>query len=319
MFTYSCLGINLQSQRPILALRASAACAADTCDSSLVISTATRRDLWAPRPDEWLVRNDSSLSVARVGDRLVLHSYCRSAASFDVSTKRRAIDVAVVRGPRISRDRFEHTLLHGFVPNVLAACGDTVFHAASVVIAGKAFLFSGDSGMGKSTLAAGFAARGHSVLAEDIARVEWRDGQLVTFASYPGARLRSNSFLLPSLSGNTPRPGRFGLPKFRVLDEATPRTLDPFPVGGVLLLRRARHTIPRLRRLRPTEAMPGLMRGMFLQALPRDTRSREAIERAARVWSSVPVLELTYRRSAHHFERLLDQLSAQLSDPNSIV
>lgn len=41
-------------------------------------------------------------------------------------------------------------------------------HASAVEIGGKALLFTGPSGKGKSTLAAGFSKRGHPVLADDI-------------------------------------------------------------------------------------------------------------------------------------------------------
>jgi hypothetical protein len=47
--------------------------------------------------------------------------------------------------------------------------GQVPLHAAAVEVDGKALLFAGSSGMGKSTLAAAFGRRGHRLLSDDVA------------------------------------------------------------------------------------------------------------------------------------------------------
>jgi hypothetical protein len=71
---------------------------------------------------------------------------------------------------------------------VLRARGLTCLHASAVAVGGRALLLCGGSGAGKSTTAAGFAARGHRVLADDVAALEWSGGPRVRPA-YPHLRL----------------------------------------------------------------------------------------------------------------------------------
>lgn len=276
------------------------------------VSARETRRLWEPRREDWVVRDPTHLSVAVTAHGVVLESYCGSRAWLSNLPSGESRELHVRRGRHITTDRYEHTLLHQFLPVVLTACGEMMLHAASVVVEGRAVLFCGASGMGKSTLAAGFAASGLPVLAEDIARVAWIDGQAVTYASYPGTRLRANSFLLPDGLRARNSSARYGLPKYRVHLDATPRTAEPWPLAAIMLLRRARQVSPRLERFRPVEALPSVLEASFFQALDPTRRSREAIERCARLIRSVPIHGLAYRRSAAHFDCLLSELQELL-------
>jgi hypothetical protein len=61
-------------------------------------------------------------------------------------------------------------------------------HASGVAINGQAVLFVGPSGAGKSTMAAAFHARGHIVIADDVAAVRITDG--ICVAQPGGSRVR---------------------------------------------------------------------------------------------------------------------------------
>lgn len=279
----------------------------DEAPVDLLLERGGRRSL---RPTQWQVNDPSHLSVASDPAGVYLFSYCGSRAFLPYHLERPAARAQVWRGAAISRERFEHTVLHAFLPNLIAVLGHVVLHAASVVIAGRAWLFAGESGIGKSTLAAGFARLGRPVLAEDIVRLDWQDGRAVTFPSYRTARLRPSSFLLPS-DLRRARAGRFGLPKHQIpLAPLDP--MQPVPLGGLLLLGRSRQTLPTIEPLMPVAALPSVLGVSFLQGLPPAVRSREAIERAARILRTIPVFRLRYRRSAGHFPDLLDRLCEAL-------
>ncbi|MFN3628896.1 MAG: hypothetical protein ACK4XK_02375 [Casimicrobiaceae bacterium] len=308
-YTYLAHGLSLSSAWPLAWLHA-IDCADGAPDVSLV--RLRPEQVWTPRPRDFVVRDSGHLSVAMAGNRVALWAYCGTKAQFERLSGAQGLRIGVYRPRGLPSDRFEHSLLHVILPNALAASGITVLHAAAVVVRGQAFLFAGESGMGKSTLAAGLAARGYTVLGEDIARVEWRAGQMVTYASYPGARLRSNSFLLEA-QGVRVRSGRFGLPKHRVHPEATPATPDPFPVAGVFMLMRSRQVGPVASRLKLAEALPHLLQSAFLQTLPRASRAQEAIERSMRILRSCPIQALSYRRSASDFDAMLERLITLLA------
>lgn len=210
---------------------------------------------------------------------------------------------------------FHHTVLHAFVPLALALRGHTLMHAACVVLDGRAFLFAGESGMGKSTLAAGFAAQGLQVFADDVVRVQVdAQGQVWTWPGYPGARLRGNSFLLPP-GQRSLEPGRYGLPRFRVhTDQMATAPPGGVPVAGIFFLARGRTAAPQFTRLSPLQALTPWVESSFLLSLPRADRCREAFARATRLASALPAWHLSYRRSASHFDSLLTHLSVQMAE-----
>ena len=302
--TYSAHGLTVSSAWPLAWLHTVESAAGP---ANITFRRLRPAQLWTPHEREFVVRDPGHLSVALDGNRVALWSYCGAKAQFERARVANGLCIDVYRPPGLSRERFEHTLLHAFLPNALVASGECVLHAASVVVCGKAYLFAGESGMGKSTLAAGLAGRGLAVLSEDIARLDWHGTQLATYASYPGARLRSNSFLLGA-HGVEVRPGRFGLPKHHVHKSATPATRDPFPVAGLFILGRSRQRGPAVERLGLAEALRQVLQSSFLQTLPVESRSREAIERSMRILRSCPVDALAYRRAPEYFDRLLDQL-----------
>lgn len=76
---------------------------------------------------------------------------------------------------------------------VLAICllqsGRFLLHASVVDINGKAVAFTGDSGFGKSTMAASFHSKGRKVLTDDICFVSMEQGQAYAYPSFPRIKL----------------------------------------------------------------------------------------------------------------------------------
>jgi len=276
-----------------------------TADTPRVtVRQTVRSALPAPRAHEWRSRQQDGLAVAHGDYGTFLRSYCSSEALIPPSTDD-SRTLLVARPPSISADRFTHTVLHAFMPNALALWGDHVLHASAVVIKGRAYLFSAPSGGGKSTLAAGFLRRGARVLAEDVLRVERAGAGYVAFPSYPGARLRSGSFLLPG-TAVAARGGRFGMPKHRVHLDAAAGSTDPVPIAAMFFLGRQRSPAPSLQPLAGGALMDEWMQCSFLAAVPRALAPREAFVRAATLARAIPGYRLRYRRSAAHFDALLD-------------
>ena len=96
--------------------------------------------------------------------------------------------------------------IRGIVLNTIAiimsACmGYTALHAACVVINGRAVLFSGKSGSGKSSLAAWFYLGGYKVLSDDVIYAQQSvDGDIMIYPSVPRVKLSAQSL---SLLGQT--------------------------------------------------------------------------------------------------------------------
>ena len=64
-----------------------------------------------------------------------------------------------------------------------------VLHAGAIAANGRSVLFSGQSGVGKSTLAAGFHQRGYPFLADDVCAVAMIDGMPAVIPGFPRLKL----------------------------------------------------------------------------------------------------------------------------------
>lgn len=77
-------------------------------------------------------------------------------------------EIRVVALPSIE-DRFiQQAILGAILGVVLYQRGHLVLHASAVVVKGKALIFLGEKGQGKSTTAAAFFARGYTILTDDV-------------------------------------------------------------------------------------------------------------------------------------------------------
>jgi hypothetical protein len=108
-------------------------------------------------------------------------------ALFTVSLDGRSIGVyASTAAPAAT---IRHLYLDQVLPLALSLQGDLVLHAAAIVTPAGAAAFVGDTGEGKSTLAASFARAGVPPLADDCLIVRERAAELLAMTSYPGLRL----------------------------------------------------------------------------------------------------------------------------------
>lgn len=83
-------------------------------------------------------------------------------------------------------------------------------HASGVLIDGEAALFLGESGAGKSTTAAAFHRRGHTVITDNIGAVRLEDQSFYVCPAWPWIRLLGDS---RSILGDSGMTAEFGLDK----------------------------------------------------------------------------------------------------------
>jgi hypothetical protein len=106
-----------------------------------------------------------------------------------------ACTVTCIPVPEVPEGTARHLYLNQVLPLVLSKLGKLVFHASAVEIGSHAVAFVGESGRGKSTLAASFAVSGCRFLTDDGLVVEPR---------YRGASRRCPA-IRPSACGTTAR------------------------------------------------------------------------------------------------------------------
>ncbi len=76
-------------------------------------------------------------------------------------------------------------------------------HGSAIVIGGKAYAFVGESGTGKSTLAAAFRQAGYQMVSDDVIAVKTTASAPIVYPAYPQQKLGLDSLLqLETLQGN---------------------------------------------------------------------------------------------------------------------
>ncbi len=108
---------------------------------------------------------------------------------FDVFVDPLAERASVLLCADCPADVFEQLFLDQVLPLLFHARGRLPLHASGVELAGRALLFLGPSGQGKSTLAAALVATGALLFTDDCAVIHAPDGALIVEPSYPSARL----------------------------------------------------------------------------------------------------------------------------------
>ena len=86
-----------------------------------------------------------------------------------------------------------HLLLDQVVPRLLSHQGALILHASAVCFHEKTWLFLGESGQGKSTLAMALQQYGCSLLTDDCVKLEIADSRITCIPNYIGARLWPDS------------------------------------------------------------------------------------------------------------------------------
>jgi hypothetical protein len=109
-------------------------------------------------------------------------------------------------------------------------------HASAVNINGRAVLFSGNSGAGKSTMAAALGQRGHPLMADDIVAIT---PETMALPAFPQRKLALDVLDVLTLDHAGLLPNRPGQPKYRVsalegFDSAPLRPLSIYMLGGAM-------------------------------------------------------------------------------------
>ena len=96
--------------------------------------------------------------------------------------------------PGYPEQALRHILINQVIPRFLAEQGCLVIHASAVLLpTGKVVAFLGNSGFGKSTLAASFLREGGVVLADDCILLRAEQSRVRLIGAFPGLRLHPDS------------------------------------------------------------------------------------------------------------------------------
>lgn len=268
-----------------------------------------------PDPDQpWV--------IARESDD---HTRYTFAGLGDVVVNHRAGAVTLHPAPEATASTMWHLFLDQVLPLYLAARGDLVLHASSVAVPTKsgvrAVIFVGESGAGKSTIAAGCALTGAKLLGDDFARISFGSPTPAVFAANLGVRLWADS--AAATAPGEGEPVAHFTAKVRIsspLIGGAESAADPVPIGALVVVGDLgpSSSAPALEALSPAWAFAEVLRHSFRLDVPAPDSRLAAMDRATRLVDSVPAfwlempdgLEGVTSTSA----RLLDTLAERLEE-----
>lgn len=164
--------------------------------------------------------------------------------------------------PEADEDRLRLFILGAAIGVILHQRGFLVLHGSAVAINDQAVVFLGDKGWGKSTIAANFHARGHSLIGDDVIALDLNsDNQPIVLPAFPQLKLWPDAVASIGIDSEN-------LPRLVPHLEKRDRRLDSGFVQQTIPLHRVyvlgRDDALEIKSLQPQEIMKYLMRNSYI-------------------------------------------------------
>lgn len=180
-----------------------------------------------------------------------------------------------------------------------------LLHANVLSGSGKAMLFLGAHGGGKSTLSAFLLKKGFSLMSDDVAVMQRRRGRFLIESGAPELRLWPGSAarLVPSVARNESLPET--LKRRLILERPSSAYLnDSLPPSAFYILTRRRTARIELRSIKSAEALLGILKNIYLPVIKNPRVLNSHFEMAAELAKNFPVKELVYPTGICHLPRI---------------
>lgn len=197
----------------------------------------------------WIDEDGVQFALAASGEDLLV--WCSVTGSYLIRGADGQIHSQAAGGP----ESWEHRLGSTIVPLLLAERGDLALHAAAVLEAGRAVLFCGPSGRGKSTIAAALALRGRAVLTDDGAVLSELDRSPLAWPGQGGVSVTTGALRTLEGAGGSVE----ALTTAKTTHLLSRQPVGPAPVGAVVVLAARADRRAAVERLDPAAALPALM------------------------------------------------------------
>ena len=240
-------------------------------------------------------------------------------AHFHVSTSAKAIRCFPM--PDIPPTTITHLFLDIVIPLVLSRQASLVLHGSAVLISEQMIAFLGETGQGKSTIAASLGRQGFPVVTDDCLVVEEKEDQILGIPLYPSLRLWPEA--LSALFGDAPglppvchysEKKQLGMSEGLVRFSPTAR-----PLHRIYIL--ARHLEPgnhniTIAPLAPRDAFIALMKHPYRLEIGIHERLRKEFDVIGRVLKLIDVRSMTYPRDYALLPNVCEAILADLgTDP----
>jgi len=226
------------------------------------------------------------------------------AVDFHISPGRDQIDIFATEA--IASSTVRHYLLDQVLPRLLESRGHFVLHASGVKTDRGGILFLGQSGAGKSSLAAHMAGLGAQLLGDDCFVIDPTGSEVQATTTYPSLRLLPDSVdTLLNSDQITLSEVAEHRPKQRV-NQSVHQPPMPCPVKAIFVIDLADHSGSG--EIRPVQA-----RHAILQLVSNSFRfhadaaaARRSLHAAEQILERVAVYDLRYERNYEQLDAVVD-------------
>ena len=211
--------------------------------------------------------------------------------------------------PGLDVHTLEHIYRQQVRPLLWNRQGKLIFHASCVNIAGSAYAFMGESGLGKSTLATAFAQQGYPFLCDDGLLIDATGSGYFAYPNDASIRLwhESGDALLTS-EHKCAAPISY-TDKLRVLAASNlPHCDKPIPLRGVFFLERQEVENLSIRKLNGAEKHVNWANSNFILDVWDKASTRPNFYKTAQLADQIPSYSLDYPRSFAQVEALVHAL-----------
>lgn len=220
-----------------------------------------------------------------------------------------AREIVVDPDPGVPDELVAAALLGPVMASHLHLQGLLVLHGAALATSVGAILLLGDSGIGKSTLAAHLSQRGHPILSDDILPIQDMGGIPHLLPAPPFLRLWPDAAESLHLScGNRPRVEPGSEKRLFGLDQEPAGSM---PIHTICLLERGRQ--PRLQKDTPAHSVMSLVRQSFCVRLLNAGEKAAHLKECGRLAGRVDLLRLILPDSLSRLPLAVDLLEKELA------
>ena len=220
-----------------------------------------------------------------------------------------AVDQAAT-GSDEETDLFYHGTVYG---GVAWLNGLVPLHASSVTCRGKVIAFTGESGEGKSTMAAGLAQHGFPHRSDDVLLVEMSADGITAWPDRDRIKLCDDAFEMVRASRHAPveaGSGKF----FAAIDHGEADAAGPLPLTDLIVLQTAEHGEPELEACTGSAKMPHLLKAMYRIEIPVHLKDKAAYAYTLkRLGTGLRVWTLKRQRNRDMFDRDMGLIGRRLN------
>jgi len=217
--------------------------------------------------------------------------------------------IEVATTAAMPEDLLCHVLIGQVLPNALVDRGMTPLHASAVRCGSRVWCFVGDSGLGKSTMAAAFLAQGSDVLCDDVTPLSWQNEHPWCHPGPGRLKLWPDVIAALQLSRRKRRPIH-GQHLKSVVD-ASSGLSQPQAISRIFHLVESPDGIIRSTTLTGPDAVPLLYSNIFGHRRTSTSARAEHFARTTRVAMSGRLAQLAIPRSLERLPEVMAYLAAQ--------